>query len=91
MEQVTKSFLYARVALLNRVLGLPEEQRTRQPDGTFKSTDSFGLDWAYGGVRLVRKGGSVDVSPRGTKRSVSEFIGGMLEGIEAAQRSNGKG
>ena len=44
-----------------------------------------GLDFtgcgAYGGFRVERKGGSVDVSPRGTKRECYYYLSAMLEAV----------
>ena len=46
----------------------------------------YDLDWAYGGVRVVQSNGSIDVSPRGTKRETLEWIGGFIKGIIAGQQ-----
>lgn len=45
-----------------------------------------GLDYAYGGVRLVKNNGSNDVLPRGTKKECFEFMHAYLKGIEIAQK-----
>lgn len=46
----------------------------------------FSIGGAYGGYRLERKGQSVDVSPRGTKRECYDYIRAMLEGVRLSQR-----
>tara|TARA_B100000949_G_C14257395_1_gene441196 strand:+ start:1188 stop:1403 length:216 start_codon:yes stop_codon:yes gene_type:complete len=38
----------------------------------------YSLDWAYGGVRVERAGGSVDVTERGSKRAVHAMLRGMI-------------
>ena len=54
--------------------------RTEQPDR------DYGLDYAYGGVRLVCNGGSREVSPRGSKRETYEWIQAFRAGWWAARR-----
>ena len=41
----------------------------------------FTVGGAYGGFRVERKGGSVDVSPRGTKRECYYYLSAMLEAV----------
>ena len=42
----------------------------------------FSLEHAYQGWRLVKKGGSVNVSERGSKRETYDFIRCYMDGIE---------
>jgi hypothetical protein len=44
----------------------------------------FGLDSAYGGMRLVRKNGSVDVSPRLSKGELREWLHAFGTGMNYA-------
>jgi len=89
MERITKDRLQKRLDLLNGVLGVPLKPFYFE-DGKYRvNKETYCLGWAYGGVRLERAGGSVDVSPRGTKRDVWNYIGAMLDGIDAA-REHGK-
>ena len=46
----------------------------------------FNLGYAYGGVMLERKNGSVDISPRGTKRETYYWIHSFIDGFSFAQR-----
>lgn len=41
----------------------------------------FGLDGAYGGYRLVRKDGSVDVSPRMKRTELYYWVHAFRDGI----------
>jgi hypothetical protein len=43
--------------------------------------NGFTVGGAYGGFRVERKGGSVDVSPRGTKRECYYYLSAMLEAV----------
>ena len=43
----------------------------------------FSIGYAYGGARLERRDGSVDVSHRGTKREILTYIHAMIAGIDA--------
>lgn len=56
--QVTRANLESQVDLLNRMF----------------PTADFSLDRAYGRHRLVRKGGSVDVSPRLPSGQLDEWM-----------------
>jgi len=52
--------------------------------------DNFKLDWAYGGVRLVKVvnkyGVETDISPRLSKRGLYEWIYAFKKGIIYAHR-----
>ena len=65
MQRVTTKLLYELVEMLNR--DLPGRD--------------FSLGCAYGGYRLERKHGSVDVSQRLKAGELELFLRGMLEGI----------
>jgi hypothetical protein len=42
----------------------------------------YDLDWAYGGVRVVRSEGSYDVTVRGSKREIYNILRGMVYATE---------
>jgi hypothetical protein len=39
---------------------------------------NYSLGWAYGGVRVERANGSIDVTERGSKREVYAMLRGMI-------------
>jgi hypothetical protein len=43
----------------------------------------FSVGYAYGGARLKRRDGSINVSHRGTKREILTYIHAMITGINA--------
>ena len=45
----------------------------------------YSIGWAYGQPRLEAKNGSVDISPRGTKRQVNEYIWMMIRALQMAE------
>ncbi len=47
-----------------------------------KNQYDFTIGHAYGGVRLERKGGSVDVSPRLSMGELREWMHAYLDGID---------
>jgi hypothetical protein len=67
METVTQPALDRAVQLLNK----------RIPGL------DFSIGYAYGGARLERRAGSVDVSPRGTKREILTYIHAMIQGVDS--------
>lgn len=72
--RVTESDLYQLTSLINQALGIvPDIEPIRD--------QSYFLDFANGGVRLVRAGGSVDVSPRLTKRELEQWMRAFHAGI----------
>ena len=54
--------------------------RTEFPDADFR------IGCAYGGWRLERKGGSVDVSPRLPKAQLYDWMHAFLDGVDYAAR-----
>ena len=54
--------------------------RNRFPDADFR------IGCAYGGYRLERRGGSIDVSPRLPKAQLYEWIHAFLDGVDFAER-----
>jgi hypothetical protein len=50
----------------------------------------FSIGYAYGGARLERRDGSVDVSHRGTKREILTYIHAMITGIDALFHSKAR-
>ena len=69
-EKITMDRLRNLVAILNR-------ETRNQFD--------YDLDPAYGGQRLVRKQGSIDVSPRLSKGELYEWIHAYRQGIAIGQ------
>ena len=65
MEQVTKAMLERSVKVL----------QAHQPWA------DYSIGWAYGQPRLEAKNGSVDISPRGTKRQVNDYIWTMIKAL----------
>jgi len=67
MERVTKKQMYSLLEDLNRI---------KKMDGAV-----FAFDWAYGGVRLVKRynetGGESDLSNRGTTREIYNIMLGI--------------
>tara|TARA_R110000824_G_scaffold83653_3_gene209340 strand:- start:190 stop:486 length:297 start_codon:yes stop_codon:yes gene_type:complete len=87
---VSEKSLKSRIALLNKIYGFKGFKYTKRiKSGKNKgklgmSGSGFVLDIAYGGYRLgfmTKTGGARDVSPRGTKREVNEYIHGMIEAV----------
>ena len=70
MLRITKEMLQNKVDYLNSV---------KQSKGF-----NYGLQYAYGGVQIVRcykEGGQSDVSPRGTKREIAYYLDVMISAI----------
>ena len=72
MTRTTKHELQLLVDMINRRLGLNDDQ-------------AFTLGYAYGGVRVERARGSVDVSPRGTKAETASYLHAFLDGVDHAR------
>ena len=83
---VTRAQLEQRVKHLNTVTDSPECDYVKQTeDGTVRYVPQHGhyyVQAAYGGYRLERINGrgAEDISPRGTKAEVFNFIGAWLAG-----------
>jgi hypothetical protein len=91
--KVTRKFLEAQVARLNRMFGVQPEPYTKQADGTYKpNVGTFMLDSAYGGWALHRivngEGGADDVLRTGhvTVRELSHAISAFICGVEAVEQ-----
>ena len=73
MERITKANMYSMIDTINHI---------KPMDGA-----KFGLDWAYGGVRLVKvynaTGGESNLTTRGTAREIYN----IMRGIEAFERA----
>lgn len=86
--RATKSMLERRIALINNMLGLPNEPY--QPDrdangGLVTNAGVYYLGGAYGGYRLERMcegGGATDISPRLPKGQLADWINAYINGIE---------
>lgn len=91
--KVTRKFLEAQVARLNRMFGVSPEAYTVQADGRYKpNVGTFMLDSAYDRWALHRivnaDGGDDDVLRIGhvTMRELSQSISAFINGVEAAER-----
>ena len=73
MDRITKANMYSMIDTLNDIKPM--------------DSASFGLDWAYGGVRLVKRykatGAEADLTIRGTSREIYN----IMRGIEAFHRA----
>jgi len=73
MDRITKANMYSMIDTLNQI---------KPMEGA-----KFGLDWAYGGVRLVKvwsaTGGESDLTVRGTMREIYN----IMRGIESFERA----
>jgi len=69
MERVTKEQMYSMLEDLNRI---------KKMDGA-----KFAFNWAYGGVRLVKRydatGGEADLTDRGTSRQIYDIMRGIVD------------
>lgn len=72
MTRTTDADLLTLAGLINKATG---------------NTHDFTIGHAYGGVRLERKGGSVDVSPRLSKGELRAWMHAFLEGIDFGTRN----
>ena len=87
---VSEKALRQRIAYLNKVMGFKGHTYIRPKSGKNKGKlinkgSGFSLGIAYGGYRLefiTKTGGYRDVSPRGTKKDVNEYINAMFKGLE---------
>ena len=93
MDRISEKRLECRVNLLNNMLGYPTEYwKPYKVDGVHAcNPNHYYIGKAYGGYRLEQicnlGGGARDISPRGTKREVWDYIGGMIKGIEECKSS----
>jgi hypothetical protein len=61
-----------------------------QPDAACTGTANvYAIEYAYGRPRLVRAGGSVDVSPRLPAGELATWCRAFLDGIDAERRRTG--
>ena len=90
--RINKKDLEAVVNRINKMVGAPEHAYTRTRDGKIKANiGNFHLDWAYGGVSLVRmatEGGGVTtiIHGYGTKRELYEKMQALIVGLELDYR-----
>ena len=88
---ITVKSLEAAVSNLNDLFGVENAQYIgRDETGKLISNvGAFHISGAYGGYRLeqmTQGGGARDVSERGTKREVYDYIWAMVKGAEAMKR-----
>ena len=92
MQRITEAILGARVRGLNERTGNPLEPYKRNENtGRYEAQiGCFYVGGAYGGFRLEQivgeGGGCRDISLRGTRRDVYNFIGAMLTGFQLCER-----
>jgi len=82
MARITEKDLEDKVQSLNMIFGF---KRTYIKSKAEYRGKSFDLDYAYGGVKLIKYGktgsGIREVSPRLTKSELADFIDAFCEGI----------
>ena len=89
-ERTTEKQLEYLVERINTVTNSPLASWTKDQHGKLRANiGNYHLDWAYGGVMLVRMhnegGGIVTVTGRGTKRECYNELQAFLRGHLAAQ------
>lgn len=87
MQPITKKMLKRKVDLLNKLLGQPTETYSKKASGQWAPNPKvFYIGAAYGGYRLERMcnsgSGASDISPRGTKREVYDYVSAFIQGVE---------
>ena len=91
MARITDEVLKIRLERLNEVFGYKRKYVKSKAEYIGKE---FGLDWAYGNVQLVQYTGKgyaeSDVSPRGTKSEIYDYINAMIKGIALYKERNKK-
>jgi len=90
MQRITKAVLESRVQSLNERLGMPTKPYAlNEETGRYDHQPGcYYVDASYGAFRLERmcdSGGSRDVSLRGPRREVYNFIGAMFSGMQALE------
>lgn len=74
--KITKDILREKTAYLNYI--------------TDRSNEKYGIDYAYGGARLVlisEHGGVTEVSPRGTKTEIGVILDSIINFYELELRA----
>ena len=90
--RVNKGDLEAVVNRINKMTKSPTAAYTRMKDGKFKANiGNFHLDWAYGGVSLVRmvtEGGGITtiIHGYGTKRELYHKLHAFIRGMKMMER-----
>ena len=85
-QRISEKQLSSRVASLNRMYGFKGHRYVYNKTTRRKRSvgSGFDIDYAYGGARLVfitKSGGYKDVSLRGSKREVYDYIGAMMNAL----------
>jgi len=90
MQRITKANLEALCDSINRATGSPEAAYTKDASGNYRGNPgNYHLDWAYGGVRIVRmcnEGGGITTVTEGfrSKRETYDLGHAYLRGIRDA-------
>ena len=93
MTRTTKANLEALCDSINRATGSPEAAYTRDADGKLRGNPgNYHLDWAYGGVKIVRmcnEGGGITNVTEGfnSKRETYGLGHAYLRGIRDARET----
>ena len=91
-NRITIKMLKARVNQLNNCLGYPTEpwKPYLVNNRLVGNIDYFYIGQAYGGYRLeqicTEGGGARDISPRGTKREVWDYVTAMIAGVKELEK-----
>lgn len=93
MERMTDKRLKNALEALNVATGNPVEAYSKDSEGRLQSNiGHYCLDYAYGGVRLVRMvntgGAQTDITGRGTKREAYEQIHAAIRVLREFQEDN---
>jgi hypothetical protein len=89
--RTTEARLNAIVDSINEITGSPMTSYTKDKNGMFKANaGNYHLDWAYGGVKLVRmcKGGGCENITNGylSKPRVDELMCAYRDGLLAGKK-----
>ncbi|HUS49370.1 MAG TPA: hypothetical protein VMZ91_04350 [Candidatus Paceibacterota bacterium] len=89
MSRITEKDLESAVGILNRAMGF---KRTYVKSRAEYKGKEFVIGGAYGGYRLELRGsrGMSDISPRGTKAEIYEYIKAMIKGADYYKNRNKK-
>ena len=89
---VTIAMLERRVALINDMLGVPQEPYASERDESGRLISNAGshyIESSNGGYRLeamCKGGGARDVSPRLTRRALADWVNAYINGIEIGRK-----
>ena len=92
MDRITQKDLEYLVKTINQLTGSPETPYSKHGDTCTGNIGNYHLDYAYGGVNLVRmcnEGGGISQPLGGgfhTKRELYNRLTAFIYGLESAQK-----